>query len=108
MLEAIWRQVAAVNRYFSAAEPWVLLKTDPGRMEAVLYTAVEAVRRLAILIQPVMPDSMSKLLDQLAVPEDRRSFSDLGKEGALSPGTALPAPAAVFPRIEGGKDQAAG
>ena len=104
MLEAIWRQVAAVNGYFSAAEPWALKNTDPGRMGSVLWVAAEAVRRLAILIQPVMPDSMAKLLDQLAVPEDQRSFDDLGAGGSLQPGTALPAPSAVFPRHEGGKE----
>ena len=108
MLEAVWRQVAAVNRYFSAAEPWVLKNTDPERMNTVLWVAAEAVRRLALVIQPVMPDSMARLLDQLAVPQERRSFADLGEGSALKPGTALPAPAAVFPRFEGGKGQAAG
>ena len=108
MLEAIWRQVAAVNGYFSAAEPWVLRKTDPERMNTVLWVAAEAVRRLAILIQPVMPDSMASLLDQLAVPEEQRSFADLGEGAALVPGTALPAPEAIFPRLEDGKGQAAG
>jgi methionyl-tRNA synthetase len=104
VLEAIWRQVAAVNGYFSTAAPWALTKTDPERMNTILWVAAEAVRRLAILIQPVMPDSMAKLLDQLAVPEDRRNFADLGEGGALKPGTKLPAPFGVFPRYEVGKD----
>ena len=108
MLEAIWRQVAAVNGYFSVAEPWVLKKTDSDRMNTVLWVAAEALRRLAILIQPVMPDSMARLLDQLAVPEDRRRFDNLGEGSAIEPGTELPAPEAIFPRFEGGKDQAAG
>ena len=44
----------------------------------------------------VMPDASAKLLDLLAVPDDRRSFADF--DAALQPGTALPAPQGVFPR----------
>jgi methionyl-tRNA synthetase len=60
----------------------------------------ETIRHLALLTQPFMPDSSAKLLDQLAVPEDARTFEHLGADHALSPGTALPAPKGVFPRFE--------
>jgi len=68
------------------------------RMETVLYVLAEVLRHLAILIQPFMPDAMSKLLDQLAVPADERNFAALTQEHALKPGTPLPAPQGVFPR----------
>jgi methionyl-tRNA synthetase len=55
----------------------VLRKTDPARMAAVLYVLAEAIRHLAIMTQPVMPDSMSKMLDQLGVPADQRDFAAL-------------------------------
>ncbi len=98
-LEAIWKQVAAANLYISAEEPWVLRKTDPERMATVLYVTAEAVRQLAILIQPVMPDSMSKMLDQLGVPVDARDFTAL-KGAPLKSGTPLPPPEGIFPRLE--------
>ena len=56
----------------------------------------EIVRRLAILTQPYMPDASARLLDLLAVPEHQRDFAAF--ETALTAGTALPAPAGVFPR----------
>jgi methionyl-tRNA synthetase len=43
-----------------------------------------------------MPQSMAKLLDQLAVPEAARDFAAL--DTALKPGTSLPAPQGIFPR----------
>ena len=96
-LEAIWAVIADANRYVDAQAPWALRKTDPERMEAVLYTLAETIRRLAILTQPFMPASSGKLLDQLAVPADARDFKAL--EGArLAPGTPLPKPQGVFPR----------
>jgi methionyl-tRNA synthetase len=58
----------------------------------------EIVRKLALLLQPVVPDSAAKLLDQLAVPENARSFAHFDKDHAMKAGTALPAPAGVFPR----------
>jgi methionyl-tRNA synthetase len=56
------------------------------------------VRQIAILAQPVMPESSAKLLDSLGIPADSRSFAALGDAGRIAPGTALPAPVGVFPR----------
>jgi methionyl-tRNA synthetase len=67
-------------------------------METILYVTAEVLRRIAILVQPVMPESGAKLLGLLAVPEDARDFAALGEAGRLKAGTALPAPVAVFPR----------
>ncbi|WP_421723613.1 methionine--tRNA ligase [Bauldia sp.] len=97
-LNAIWAVVAEANRYFAASAPWELRKTDPARMATVLYVTAETVRQVAVLVQAVMPDSAARLLDLLAVPEDRRDFAWLGAIGRLASGTALPTPRAVFPR----------
>ncbi len=90
--------VAEADRYFAGQAPWALRKTDPARMETVLWTTAEVVRRIAILLQPYVPDSAGKLLDLLAVAGDRRGFDAIGEADALVPGTPLPAPAGVFPR----------
>jgi len=95
---AVMELIGAANRYFANAEPWRLAKTDPTRMRVVLYVTLETLRIAAILLQPVMPSSMGKLLGLLAVPEDRRSFAAAGEAGRLAPGTPLPPPAPVFPR----------
>jgi methionyl-tRNA synthetase len=96
-LESLWQVIAMGNRYVDEQAPWALNKTDPARMATVLYVVAEVVRRLAILAQPFMPDSCNRLLDQLAVPADRRRFADLGQ--VLAAGTPLPKPAGVFPRF---------
>ncbi len=97
-LAAIFAVVAEANRYFAAQEPWALKKTDPARMETVLWTTAETIRRVAILCQPFIPGSAAKLLDILAVAEDTRDFDHVAGTHALAPGTALPAPQPVFPR----------
>lgn len=97
-LEAIWRVVGEANRYVDAQAPWALRRTDEARMGTVLYTLAEAIRHLTILVQPFVPDASFKLLDQLAVPLEARSFAAL-TECPLRPGTALPVPEGVFPRF---------
>ncbi|MGE0281072.1 MAG: methionine--tRNA ligase [Rhizobiaceae bacterium] len=97
-LAAIFDVVAEADRYFAGQEPWALKKTDPARMETVLWTTAETVRRVAILAQPAMPGSTAKLLDLLAVPADKRTFANVGNADALAPGTPLPPPQGVFPR----------
>ncbi|MBA8902649.1 methionine--tRNA ligase [Phyllobacterium sp. P30BS-XVII] len=97
-LGAIFAVVAEANRYFASQEPWALKKTDPARMETVLYVTAEVIRRVGILCQPFIPGSAAKLLDVLAVPADKRNFSDLLGGSELVPGAALPAPQPIFPR----------
>ncbi len=98
VLNAVWAVVAEANRYFAAAAPWALRKSDPKRMGTVLYVTAEVLRQIAILVQPVMPEFAGKLLDLLAVDPAHRTFADLGKDGCLKSGTSLPAPIPIFPR----------
>ncbi len=101
-LEAIWLMLGDANKYFSAAQPWVLRKSESGadqaRFRTVLYTTCEAVRIAALLVQPVMPESAAKMLDLLGQAEDRRTFAAVGAR--LAPGTVLPEPTGVFPRYQ--------
>lgn len=99
-LAEIWAVVAEANRYFAGEEPWKLRKSDPARMNTVLYVTLETLRRVGLLVQPFVPSAAAKLLDLLAVPADRRMLKDAGEGGRLVPGTALPAPAPIFPRFE--------
>jgi methionyl-tRNA synthetase len=98
MLGAVWSVVADANRYFAGEAPWALAKTDPKRQGTVLYVTAEVLRQVAILAQPVVPQSAAKLLDILAVPENERGFARLGGGHRIVPGTALPAPQPIFPR----------
>ena len=100
-LEAIWQVIGSADRYVDENAPWTLRKSDTTRMNTVLYVLSEVIRHIAILVQPVVPAAAAKLLDQLAVPADKRDFASLAKP--LTPGTALPKPEGVFPRyVEAG------
>ncbi len=103
-IEAWMRAVFACNQYIDAQAPWTLRKTDPERMTAVLATLCEAIVDLAIAIQPVIPGSAAKLLDQLGVPADERDYAALADEGRYArlagSGFTLAPPTPIFPRLE--------
>jgi methionyl-tRNA synthetase len=67
-------------------------------MNTVLYTLAETIRHLALLTQPFMPDASARILDQLSVSDDKRSFSSIENRDVLISGTEVPKPEGVFPR----------
>ena len=95
-LEDVWKVVRAANVYVDHQAPWALRRTDPARMAAVLRILADALRVIATVLQPFMPESMGRMLDQLGVPADARQLADL--DVPLSDNCALPAPQGVFPR----------
>lgn len=104
VLQEVWRAVGEANRYVDTQAPWALRKTDPARMATVLYVLAEAVRQIALLIQPVMPGSAGKMLDQLSVAAEARQFKHLDPAHRLVPGTPIAKPTGLFPRHTDAQD----
>ena len=98
-LAAVMDAVSEANRYFASEEPWALKKENPARMGTVLFVTAELVRQAAILLQPVIPAGAAQLLDLLDIAQEHRDFASLGADYRLTPGTALPTPQGVFPRL---------
>jgi methionyl-tRNA synthetase len=96
MIEDVWRVVRAGNAYIDRQAPWALRKTDPARMADVLRVLADTLRVVATVLQPVMPGSMARMLDQLGVPETERQLAALDRP--LAGGTLLPPPEGIFPR----------
>jgi methionyl-tRNA synthetase len=95
-LEEVWKVVRAANGYIDHQAPWALRRTDLARMAAVLRVLADVLRVVATVLQPFMPGSMARMLDQLGVPTTARQLADLA--APLTDGCSLPAPQGVFPR----------
>ena len=95
-LEDVWKVIRACNAYIDHQAPWALRKTDVERMADVLRVLLDALRGIATMLQPFMPHSMDRMLDQLGVAQDERTFAAL--EVPLPGGRQLPAPQGIFPR----------
>ena len=103
-LAAVMNAVRAGNRYMEKTAPWSLAKKgEIARLNTVLYTAADALRRVAVLLAPVMPSKMADL--GAALGYDRRDFaalkiSDLKTKKSDLAGRAVQDCAALFPRIQ--------
>ncbi|GAB4162206.1 MAG: methionine--tRNA ligase [Rickettsiaceae bacterium] len=100
VLDNIIHIAEQANVYIDKEAPWALKNTDPERMKEILYFLLEVIRHLGIMLQPFIPYSAEKILDQLKVPKNERSFANLTKEFALSPATPISQPTPIFPRLE--------
>jgi methionyl-tRNA synthetase len=109
-LDAIWELVGAANKYVDRTEPWRLAKEgDLARLGQVVYTVLEALRWLGVMIWPFMPSKAAELRRQLGLPPLLPS-EDLDRWpsawGGLEPGTATRPGAPLFPRFDEPQERA--
>jgi methionyl-tRNA synthetase len=98
-LQEAWELIRAVNQYIVKREPWTLAKSADrrGTLEATLFHSADALRVVAALTDPVMPETAVRIRRMLGVEQER--WVDLSP-GTLRPGTRLGTIEPLFPRIE--------
>jgi len=103
-LGAIWELVGRANKYMEDQAPWKLAKDEAcrERLNMVLYTVLDTVRAVSILVQPFMPTVSRVIWEQLGIQEPLadQSWTDAGTWGRLKPGTQTLTPKPIFPRID--------
>ncbi|MCD6569778.1 MAG: methionine--tRNA ligase [Deltaproteobacteria bacterium] len=96
---AIWSLISGLNKYIDYTAPWTLASNDTQRLATVMYTTLEGLRFVAIMLSPVMPIAASKILDAIGY-KDNLSIKDLRSFGGLKSGTRITVQKALFPRVE--------
>jgi methionyl-tRNA synthetase len=102
-LEQIWMLVSEVDSYLTSTQPWVLAGDEAKRVRLarVLHTAAEALRFIAVLAHPVLPQSTEKIWRQLGQTTSLANVQmDQLSWGQLKPGTKIGKPEGIFPRVE--------
>jgi methionyl-tRNA synthetase len=101
-LMAIWELVSAANKYIVENEPWSLAK-DPvhqAKLTAIMYRLLEALRAVAILVSPFMPQAAEKILNQIGLGVKEKLNLDVIRNGEPLPqGAALIRGESLFPRV---------
>lgn len=70
-LEVVRELMDFGNKYIDENKPWELKKTDPGKFNVVMLELLEMLRHIAWLIQPFLPETSDKMLEQLGVRSDK-------------------------------------
>ncbi len=107
-LAEIWKCVSRLNKYIDETAPWVLAKDEAmkPRLAAVMYTLLEGIRNIAVLIEPFMPRTPGKIFAQLGI----ESGSDITKWestyswGGYQSGMKVVKGEPLYPRIDVAKE----
>ena len=99
-VEAVLNLAKRSNKYIDETAPWALAKDEAkkDRLGTVLYNLLEAIRYIAILLSPFMPETSEKIFSQINC--DIKDYNSLSSFGALKAGTKVNKAEALFARID--------
>ena len=65
------------NKYFNDSEPWSVKKSDPDRMNTILFTICTQIKNISILLSPIIPLATEKVLETMNVKPDNRTIDKI-------------------------------
>ena len=89
----------ASNKYFNDQEPWKK-KDNKLRLNTIVYTSLELIRKITILLYPVIPQTSAKVLRIFDIDEDSINFSTLDNNNILRKGLKLNKLNILFKKID--------
>ncbi|UQD54449.1 methionine--tRNA ligase [Anaplasma phagocytophilum] len=88
---------STANEYIAVKAPWKLFKEDTALAEAVLFKLLEYIKCIGLMLQPFLPVTSKKLLEQIAVPVEKRKFEHIAE---LCTGRILPKAVPIFSKFD--------
>ncbi len=65
------------NKYFNDLEPWALKKKDPERMRTILFTIIQQIKNISILLNPIIPQATNKILSMINISSENISIDKI-------------------------------
>ena len=90
----------SANKYFNDLKPWDLKKSNPERMNTVIYTVLNQIRSISILLNPIIPNSSNKILNSLGISRKDYSIDNLANVKFLKMGLKIRKPEILFKKID--------
>lgn len=102
-IEAVLNLAKRSNKYIDETMPWALAKDESkkARLGTVLYNLLEAIRYIAVLLSPFMPETTEKIFTQMNC--DVKDYDSLESFGSIKAGTIVGKAEALFARIDSEK-----
>ena len=102
-VETVLNLAKRSNKYIDETTPWALAKDEASlpRLGTVLYNLLEAIRYIAVLLSPFMPETSEKIFAQMNC--DIKDYDSLESFGALKAGEKVGKAEALFARIDAKK-----
>jgi len=87
------------NKYFNDQEPWKK-KDDQDRLNTIVYTALEIIRKVSFMLYPIIPDSIDKALKIFNLSANDIDFKSIATHDLLKPGNDINRIDILFKKIE--------
>jgi len=92
-------QLFSANKYFNDEEPWKK-KSDIIRLNTIIYVAIELIRKISIMLYPVIPSSSLKVLKIFDINENNIKFDSIKNHETLQKGAKIKKINILFKKIE--------
>ena len=92
-------QLFSANKYFNDQEPWKK-KSDVKRLNTIVYVSLELIRKITILLYPIIPESSLKVLKTFEITENKINFNSITNNEYLKPKLKIHKIGILFKKIE--------
>jgi len=86
------------NKFLAETEPWKLIKTEPQKVEAIIFVSLQIAANAALALAPFLPDSSNKLMHTLNMHDLK--WADLGRLNLVKANDQLGEVEHLFQKIE--------
>ncbi len=92
-------QLFSSNKYFNDQEPWKK-KSDPKRLKSIIYVSLELIRKISIMLYPIIPSTSVKVLKIFNINEKQIDFNSITNHEILKKNTDINKISILFKKIE--------
>ena len=98
-IDFIVKSLFETNKYFNDQEPWNK-KDDILRLNTIVYTTLEIVRKISFMLYPIIPESSLNALKIFSIDEKEINFSSINNHNYLKEGDKINKIDILFKKIE--------
>ena len=98
-IDFIVEQLFTANKYFNDQEPWKK-KNDLKRLNTIVYVSLELIRKITILLYPIIPNTSLKVLNAFNIKENDIDFKSILENQYLLPENKISKLDILFKKIE--------
>jgi methionyl-tRNA synthetase len=88
-LKNIIQLCSEVNKYVNDSAPWSIKEDNIEKRNVIIYAVLEFIRKISILLQPIIPEKSKIILDSLNIKEDERFIKNINKNFTLKQETKI-------------------
>lgn len=106
-LQEIWVLISRTNKYIDETTPWVLAKEEnKEKLQSCIYHLIENLRKIGIILKPVMSDTSENILRQLGITKDEeKEWESIKKYDTLKEVKVIEKGEPLFMRLDAKEEE---